>query len=66
MELKKQNHLETSITLYLKVMICDLIYLPNSQCEYDVGFFVFFFKVFFVGHIHMSYCGATGTPVLDF
>ena len=21
---------------------------------------------FFVGHIHMSYFGATGTPVLDF
>ena len=26
----------------------------------------FFKKVFFVGHINMSYFGATGTPVLDF
>ena len=25
-----------------------------------------FLKFFFVGHIHMSYFGATGTPVLDF
>ena len=29
-------------------------------------FFKFFLKVFFDGHIHMSYFGATGTPVLDF
>ena len=28
--------------------------------------YTFFQKVFFVGHIHMSYFGATGTPVLDF
>ena len=29
-------------------------------------FFFFFLNSFFVGHIHMSYFGATGTPVLDF
>ena len=32
-------------------------------CKFDLFFFL---KVFFVGHIHMSYFGATGTPVLDF
>ena len=34
-------------------------------CIHDTAV-VLFFKVFFVGHIHMSYFGATGTPVLDF
>ena len=29
-------------------------------------FFLLFFLSLFVGHIHMSYFGATGTPVLDF
>ena len=29
-------------------------------------FFVFFFKYFCVGHVQMSYFGATRTPVLDF
>ena len=28
--------------------------------------FVFFLKSFLGEHIHMSYFGATGTPVLDF
>ena len=31
---------------------------------YQYSFFLFF--SFFVGHIHMSFFGATGTPVLDF
>ena len=31
-----------------------------------IFFKFFFFLSFFVGHIHMSYFGATGTPVLDF
>ena len=40
------------------------------QFKYMVAFalifyFLFFFN-FFVGHIHMSYFGATGTTVLDF
>ena len=37
------------------------VILPHSSRDNSL-----FFLKFFVGHMHMSYFGATGTPVLDF
>ena len=36
-----------------------------ESCDF-IKFFFFFFLNNFGGHIHMSYFGATDTPVLDF
>ena len=42
------------------------IVLYSDKMFSSFFFFFFFFLNIFGGHIHMSYFGATDTPVLDF
>ena len=52
---------DTKLSENLMVSFANLIYILTFK---NLNFF--FLYSFLVGHIHMPYPGATGTPVLDF